>query len=1258
MSDTSAQASTKTGVPAKPPAAAPSGGSSGSGPGGGSQPPFIMTDVTLLFQQMSAPESDVTFNPPSRANSATVQSNISPPTWIWATSTDRLACTTLVPTSLDPIPIPLTQDDAGKYGVQLDVNIAYQLIGVAPINWQPIRTGFATWVWTAQNPRSTQTVSQNDVGKFGIDQSAAPPALYQLTGVNPDGTGTWQPISSISNGATTAGLNTSSPFELSVGAADADSFHDFYRLQIAFEDVWSELFDGDMQQVAQQLYAQWDALMDPGLDDTGATGRKKTFSAAPASTISGADELQDFITFLESQFGLLDPSTSPPPILELATALSNTLLACNMLLIQLDRTGQNVGTWGANQWTNDQNGNQDTLATGIFLNLPRSAYFTTINSDVQSFINDITNSNISPPFLDLATGLSNTLLACNMLLLQLYRVGGGSFGGWLNDHDGNQDTLATGIFQGLPRSAYFTTTNNDVQTMIGTLNQSNAPPPYLEFATDLSNTLLACNMLLFQTKRVCWNDDWLRDGDSEYPSNQATLTTGIFANLPRAAYFVVINNQVQGLIAGLPTTAASDAFLELNQLLQSLDSMLKEKYRFDVFAPDSINYGLVLNYRQHWQPQSYQVGNLVSTIPLAPQETRRYTTKTVVKKTRNVKEISENLRSGKDESSDTDREDSQIVNRAKNQTNSQKNASGSFGNDAIYKVSAGLQEGTDQSVESAQTKQDIHESVVKAAQEYRNEHRMEISTEVSTDQESTSYREIRNPNDELTVTYLFYELQRRYLVNEWLNKVTPVILVANDVPAPHEVDQSWLLRHDWILKRAILDDSFLPALEYLSTNYTGEELTLKVLGLAVEQQKALVDRLSLQVQAANDALNASAVNLQDVQNQDIADMQQAQTFSLIKSFFDPLNITQTGNTDGNADRAAVQFAQDNLDRAQTKVNQLLSQLRGETTALQVAIDKYTKAATQHFSLLADIDRLRIHVKDNIIYYMQAIWSYEPPDQRYFRLYNLDVPVFASSTTVTAAPAGGLANADATNTTLSVNLPPPTLVGASAAAAAPPVAAVPSAAAAAPSAAAPAAAVAPPEAAAAPAAAASELVQSRKLHQVADIDTLMGFKGNYMIFPLVEFDYMTWFMIQNYINLDDTTGVTAVDPDPLAGLTIDQLKAAMANIHAQDPQSFSENQQAFEQVISELLSVQEPQMVIVPSNSLYIEALPGTHPLLEDFKLIHRAIDVKKAQAEARRAELENLRLAARLAAGEYGEPHIDKVVVVGQGQNVTVDAGQ
>ena len=251
------------------------------------------------------------------------------------------------------------------------------------------------------------------------------------------------------------------------------------------------------------------------------------------------------------------------------------------------------------------------------------------------------------------------------------------------------------------------------------------------------------------------------------------------------------------------------------------------------------------------------------------------------------------------------------------------------------------------------------------------------------------------------------------------------------------------------------------------------------------------------------------------------------------------------------------------------------------------------------------------MKDNIIYYMQGIWSYEPADQRYFRLCNIDVPVFTHNTTVSFSAPKGLAQIDGTRPAIGVGFPSPTLTG-----------------------------------------------PTMKLHQVADVENLIGFKGNYMIFPMVNFNYMTWFMMQNYLNLDDVSGVTAKDPDPLANLSIEQLKAAMENIHARDPESFVANQSTFEEIMLRLLSTQNPEMVIVPSNSLYIEALPGTHPLLEDFKLIHRAIDVKKVQAEARHAELENLRLAARLSNNEFGDPDIDKVVVVGSNQNVTVDAGQ
>src|SRR5262249_29217394 len=191
--------------------------------------------------------------------------------------------------------------------------------------------------------------------------------------------------------------------------------------------------------------------------------------------------------------------------------------------------------------------------------------------------------------------------------------------------------------------------------------------------------------------------------------------------------------------------------------------------------------------------------------------------------------------------------------------------------------------------------------------------------------------------------------------NEVLHSATPVILVANDVPAPHEIDQAWLVRHDWILKRAILDDSFLPALQYLATDYTGEETALIVLEMNVQHQKAIVDKLSQQVQLANQALNAATVGVTNAEDWSVSDQRRDEYFKFVKSFFDPLGIGQganLGNDDSN--RARLQFANEALERAQGKVNDLTSQMRTELTALQTSTDRYTAAARRHYGMLAEI----------------------------------------------------------------------------------------------------------------------------------------------------------------------------------------------------------------------------------------------------------------------------------------------------------------
>ena len=88
--------------------------------------------------------------------------------------------------------------------------------------------------------------------------------------------------------------------------------------------------------------------------------------------------------------------------------------------------------------------------------------------------------------------------------------------------------------------------------------------------------------------------------------------------------------------------------------------------------------------------------------------------------------------------------------------------------------------------------------------------------------------------------------------------------------------------------------------------------------------------------------------------------------------------------------------------------------------------------------------------------------------------------------------------------------------------------------------------------------------------------------------------------------------------------------------AEDLQQGSAEWQALVDAFAQFVNETQGQVdeIIIPTGQLFIEALPGSHPLLEDFMLLHRAEDVRKVKAEVRHAELENLRLASRLAAAQ------------------------
>ncbi|MGZ8097108.1 MAG: DUF2225 domain-containing protein, partial [Methylosarcina sp.] len=282
-----------------------------------------------------------------------------------------------------------------------------------------------------------------------------------------------------------------------------------------------------------------------------------------------------------------------------------------------------------------------------------------------------------------------------------------------------------------------------------------------------------------------------------------------------------------------------------NQLLKELQERLLSKYEFTVFAADkdyhSINFGLLNTFRQKWEPLSYQAGKLVKTIPLSPKEERKYSVKTTINSKITRKQAQKYNTSLQQEVNTTSRAESEIVAKAHDKSNFNMSVKLDYS-----KISSQVTFGKDAEKESSQAKKDFREAVMKAVQEYKEERSFEIDTEETFNSEYNESGTIVNPNDELSVTYLFYELQRRYRISEQLYRVMPVVLVAQQVPSPDQITEAWIVAHDWIINRALLDDSFRNTLQYIAQKNVGDNFAIRELRKNLRQQRSLVNTLQIE----------------------------------------------------------------------------------------------------------------------------------------------------------------------------------------------------------------------------------------------------------------------------------------------------------------------------------------------------------------------------------------------------------------------------
>jgi hypothetical protein len=651
-------------------------------------------------------------------------------------------------------------------------------------------------------------------------------------------------------------------------------------------------------------------------------------------------------------------------------------------------------------------------------------------------------------------------------------------------------------------------------------------------------------------------------------------------------------SEIEALLESSPSVIA-----EADQTLDELRDRLSGPYEFTVFVPGSVNYGLLLTYRQEWSPVRYQVGRMVDTIPLTPGERREFRIVTTRKLHENRKTVTSQSRESQRETTSTHRLESEAIEAATMAINNQISSNGSF-DIGVGSIGGSTQFTQNLTSESRRTLKNFSEMARKAVDSLREqvEVTVETTTDITTEQAET--RTITNPNNEIMITYLLYELERRYRVQTQLQRIRPVVLVALPMPSPDEITPAWILEHSWQIREALLDPTLREVLDELEDAQSGAAIEYEVRRAALLEQRRVAQQLVTEYESLEAAARLrQATIVGAIQGEGEAAAEEWGTGQRIAVGIVTGGVSEVfgfGSSDEDEKQEARrEAAQKALEYLEKQIEAKGAAMTIAATALRQAVDRFTEAAVERRRTKLATTRLQVHLRDHIFHYMHAIWAATHPDHRFFDLYDDEVPFHEPNPAdYVVRPSSG--------TAILRNLPGIDDTGADLelVVAAPDVTAVP---------------------------------PKRRLADIADLDRPLGFRGNLAIFELRQCSQLTDHMAAEY--LDPVSGVA--DPGELSGISagelIEYLQEAIG-LGLLDKQQLTR----FKRVAHRLLREQRDwaDELVLPTGQLFLEALRGDTTLLEPFKLVHRGLDVLAAEEDVRTKRIDALRRVRKLAQSE------------------------
>jgi hypothetical protein len=349
---------------------------------------------------------------------------------------------------------------------------------------------------------------------------------------------------------------------------------------------------------------------------------------------------------------------------------------------------------------------------------------------------------------------------------------------------------------------------------------------------------------------------------------------------------------------------------------------------FEVFPPGSVNLGVRLVYRQEWRLLGTQPGEIVRTIPLGPGQTERVTTKIVrrLKRTNNL-ETTVSVET-QTETHESTKDSSEIVNEAMKawDVSHSHEANVTVG---VFGAKGSTTIGYQDEEKSKETSSSLSEAMRKTSEKIRRDTKVTVSTESEQTFETEQFSEIKNPNNEIAITFEYHKLQHQYEVFTHLAELQMVVFVAEEFPTSEQLCSSIYMEklvreNDWIIAKVLKDESYRETLSELSQH----------------------DELS-QLEANEDQETAGKIDA----------MQEVAMAEFAK--FYPGAGGQGGLTIPDIYAEPQRIYQEEQRAKEERRREILVWKR-------------------------KLERLFTHLRHYLLYYYQAIWAHEPPDQRLLR----------------------------------------------------------------------------------------------------------------------------------------------------------------------------------------------------------------------------------------------------------------------------------